>query len=112
MVAVSNSINVTVTTASVLMCTVLTTLVFYVVSCFSRVYKVFCIVLFSALGIGLITFFVLVLTGVLPAFGDLFQMLMDRALSTEKLTETQQLGVIYGITVTISFFPFSLFLKR
>lgn len=104
MVAVSNSINVTVTTASVLMCTVLTTLVFYVVSCFSQVYKVFCIVLFSALGIGLITFVVLVLTGVLPAFGDLFQMLMDRALSTEKLTETQQLGVIYGITVTISFF--------
>ncbi len=103
MTAVANSIIVNVTTASIVFSTVLATLVFYIISCFKRAYKIFSIAVFSLLGLGVIAAVVLILIGKLPSFGDLFQMLMDRALSTEKLTEAQQMGVAYGIAVAISF---------
>lgn len=103
MVAVSNSLEVSVTTASIVFCTLITTLIFYIVSCFKKVFKIFSISVFIAAGISVVTFIILVVSGVLPSFGDLFQALMDRALNTEELTEAQQLGVVYGIAVAISF---------
>ncbi len=103
MTAVSNSLIVSASTSSIVFSTILATLIFYIISCFKRVYRVFSISVFVALGLGIIAFVVLVLIGKLPSFGDLFQMLMDRALSTEELTAVQQLGVAYGIAIAISF---------
>lgn len=103
MLAVSKSLTVEVSTEAVLLCTILTTLIIYIISCFKKVFKIFSISIFSLFGLSIVTFIVLVLNGVLPSFSDLFQMLMDRALNTEKLTEGQQLGVVFGITVSISF---------
>ena len=103
MTAVANSIIVNVTPAAIIFSTALSTLVFYIISCFKRIYKIFSIVVFSVIGVGIIVSVLLIILGVLPTLGDLFQMLMDRALSTEKLTEAQQMGVAYGIAVAISF---------
>ena len=103
MTAVANSIIVNVTPAAIIFSTALATLVFYIISCFKRIYKIFSIVVFSVIGVGIIVSVLLIILGVLPTLGDLFQMLMDRALSTEKLTEAQQMGVAYGIAVAISF---------
>ncbi len=103
MTAVAKSIIVNVTAASIVFSTALATLVFYIISCFKRIYKIFSIIVFSLIGVGLIVSVVMIIIGVLPSFSDLFQMLMDRALSTEKLTEAQQMGVAYGLAVGISF---------
>ena len=103
MTAVSNSLDVSITTAAIVFSTFITTIIFYIFSYFKKSFKIFSIFIFSLLALSVVVFLILVIVGVLPNFADLFQMLIDRALSTEKLTEGQQFGFVYGVIIFISF---------
>ena len=103
MTAVSNSLDVSITTAAIVFSTFITTVIFYIFSYFKKPFKIFSICVFSIMALLVVGFLVMVVFGFLPSFGDLFQMLIDRALSTEKLTEGQQFGFVFGVITLISF---------
>lgn len=103
MTAVSNSLDVSITTAAIVFSTFITTVIFYIFSYFKKIFKIFSICVFSLLALSAVTFIILVIVGVLPTFSDLFQMLIDRALSTEKLSEGKQFAFVFGVIVFISF---------
>ncbi len=103
MLAVSNSLEVSVTTTSIVFSTFLATSIFYVLSCFKKIFRIFSLGLFALAVLAVLTFIVLIIVGVLPSFGDLFQMLMDRVLITEELTKSQQVVFTFSVLVIISF---------
>ena len=103
MTAVSNSLDVSITTAAIVFSTFITTIIFYIFSYFKKAFKIFSITVFSLLALSVVAFLVMVIVGILPNFVDLFQMLIDRALSTEKLSEGQQFAFVYGVIIFISF---------